>query len=155
LGPGRVHRELPFLLRMEDPGGGLRLHLRGQVDLLLEDEDGGVTVVDYKYAERPAAPFQAYAFQLDCYALAARGLVRADVPVRTGLVFLRGGAGETLVRPVQDSASPEGLERRLLEGAMRWRLAAHSGRWEGLPRSACEQMRCGFVARCHPGKSGV
>jgi ATP-dependent helicase/nuclease subunit A len=155
LGPARVHRELPFLLRVGAGSGRPGLHLRGQVDLLLEDDDGGVTVVDYKYAERPAAPFHAYGFQLDCYALAARGLVPADVPVRTGLVFLRGGAGEALIRPAVDAERPEVFEQRLLEGAVRWREAARFGRWEGLPRSSCEQLRCGFVARCHPRESGV
>jgi hypothetical protein len=150
-----VHRELPFLLRVDSPDGGPQLHLRGQVDLLLEDEDGGVTVVDYKYAEQPAQPFAAYGFQLGCYALAARGLVGADVPVRTGLVFLRGGAGEPLILSDRDSPPVARFERQLLDGAARWLDAARSGQWEGLPRPACDQLRCGFAPRCHPRATGV
>ena len=71
--PERVHRELPFLLRLPEGPTGLAVHLKGQIDLLFEDEDGGATIIDYKSSVRHGDGLGPYAFQLDCYALAARG----------------------------------------------------------------------------------
>jgi ATP-dependent helicase/nuclease subunit A len=154
LGVGRVHRELPFVLRLESPDG-LSLHLRGQVDLLLQDEDGGATVIDYKYAERPSDPFHAYGFQLDCYALAARAMVGDEIPVRTGLLFLRGGAGEPVIRHELPGGDPAQVERVLLEGAARWAQCAQGAGWPGISPEECARLRCGFLSRCHPRVGGL
>jgi ATP-dependent exoDNAse (exonuclease V) beta subunit len=154
LGVDRVHRELPFVLRLESPDG-LALHLRGQVDLLLQDEDGGATVIDYKYAERPSDPFHAYGFQLDCYALAARALVGEGTPVRTGLVFLRGGAGVPVIRQELPAGDPARLERALLEGAAQWARCAQGAGWPGIEPRECARLRCGFLSRCHPRVGGL
>src|SRR5206468_2373075 len=81
----RLHRELPFALRVgEGPGPGLVV--RGQLDALLVDGETA-TVIDYKLSRGSDAA--RYAFQLDAYALAADRLVEGAVPIRSALVFLR------------------------------------------------------------------
>src|SRR5262249_25479808 len=80
-----VRRELPFLVAVPLDGGG-RLHVRGQIDLLVFAAEG-VTVIDYKHAR--AGEADEYAFQLAAYAMAARRLYPRAPSVRTGLVFLK------------------------------------------------------------------
>ncbi len=147
-GPARVHRELPFMLRLAPPEPGLpAVHLKGQIDLLFEDEQGGATVVDYKASRRHPAGLDAYAFQLDCYALAARRMVQPNVPVKAGILFLREKAQELQLRQVPlDFAA---LERRLAQGGAELLRRAREHDWPGLPQAACTALRCGYQYRCH------
>lgn len=146
--PSRVHRELPFLLRLGD--GKLAVHLRGQIDLLVEDEEGGATIVDYKFAYAPEDVFHAYGFQLDCYALAARHFVQQGVAIRTGLAFLRGGPREPDFRDIPTAQTLDALETKLVAGAAALLQSTQSAVWSGLQKPSCQALRCGYQYRCHP-----
>src|SRR5690606_30972264 len=62
--PERIHRALPFLLRLPEVGTGRAVYLKGQLDLLIEQEDGSACVLDYKYSRPHARGLLPYAFQL-------------------------------------------------------------------------------------------
>ncbi|MEW6433999.1 MAG: UvrD-helicase domain-containing protein [Myxococcota bacterium] len=146
LGEGRVHRELPFLLSLSD-GAGFRLALKGQIDLLVE-EDGEVLVVDYKTSVPSPAGLEPYRFQLGCYALAARRFITRDVPLRAGIVYLRheDRTPHFLDAP-KDAAA---LERSLVEHAKALTRAQSAFQWAGRERATCESLGCGYLYRCHP-----
>ena len=143
-GPSRVHRELPFVLRLAEPLG-FTLMLRGQIDLLVEQADGSAQVVDYKTALQPAEALAPYAFQLGCYALAAAKFLQPGTRVLTGISFLR----EPDPSPLFQVAQP-GLEATLAASAHALVQAQLDGRWAGLARGQCEAIGCGYVYRCHP-----
>lgn len=145
LGEERVHRELPFLLSLTD--GAFRLALKGQIDLLVE-EDGEVLVIDYKTSSSSPAGLEPYRFQLGCYALAARRFVTREVPIRAGIVFLRDEdrSPHFLGTPV-DAAS---LERTLIDLARALTRAQVAFEWPGRERPTCESLGCGYRYRCHP-----
>lgn len=153
-GRARVHRELPFVLRLGGKDGRLALHLRGQIDLLFEDEQGGATVIDYKSSVRHAEGLAPYAFQLDCYALAARNFVREGVPIRTGIAFLREPDPGPDLRPIATAAQLDQMEERLVASAVRLLANSRSHDWPGLERTQCQALGCGFMYRCH-GPSGA
>ncbi len=142
-GPGRVHRELPFMLKLED-GEGFGLMLRGQIDLLVDGADGTAQVVDYKTSKRPAEGLAPYAFQLGCYALAAAKFLVGGAKVETGISFLR----ERDPSPQFLTVAP-GLEAQLARQARALVRAQLDGRWEGRERPQCESLGCGYVYRCH------
>jgi CRISPR/Cas system-associated exonuclease Cas4 (RecB family) len=148
LGDARVHRELPFVLTLREPAGQFRLQLRGQIDLLVEPEEGPLLVVDYKTAVQPPAGLEPYRFQLGCYALAARRFADRPVSVRSGIVFLR----EYDVEPryLDSLPSDDELEGSLAAQALVLTQAQVSGQWVGRERARCEALHCGFVYRCHP-----
>jgi ATP-dependent exoDNAse (exonuclease V) beta subunit len=142
-----VHREQPFVLRI--PAGPVTLCLKGKIDLLIE-EPGGVTVLDYKTA-REAGGDEAYAFQLGCYALAARAWCRPGGQVRTGVVPLRQGTPVAL--EVRDDL--EEVEARLGSLARALVEAVEGGQWEGRAKARCQAIGCGFVSRCHKGGAAL
>lgn len=144
-GPDKLHRELPFFLQL----GGEGVHLKGAIDLLWEDDQGGATVIDYKYSQRHPSGLEPYQFQLHCYALAASELVSSGLPVKTGIVFLR--EHEPIVRLCQPQAEPALAEfkRRLLSGVSRLTELQNSTRWPGLEQPRCEAIGCGYQYRCH------
>jgi ATP-dependent helicase/nuclease subunit A len=146
LGDARVHRELPFLLSLAG-GDGFRLALKGQIDLLVE-EDGPVLVVDYKTSVPSAAGLAPYRFQLGCYALAARHFIGREVPVRAGIVFLRhDDLAPQFLDALPDAAE---LERALVAEARTLARSQVTGAWAGRERATCEALGCGFLSRCHP-----
>ena len=149
-GLARVHRELQFLLRLQGDDG-FALHLKGKIDLLFEDEDGGALVLDYKFSRRHPAGLEPYAFQLDCYALAARQYVRDGVPVRTGIAFLKEGRREPDLRPIATTTDPDALRQQLVGGAKRLLQHSRGFEWPGLPQEKCQAIRCGYQYRCHAG----
>jgi len=154
-GEGRVHRELPFLLRLGSPEGKIQVHLKGQIDLLFEDERGGATVIDYKASPRHPAGLEPYAFQLDCYALAARHFVKEGVSVRTGITFLQQAHPEPEIRRAASARDLRELERRLVHGAAELFQAPHQRDWPGLPPEKCAAIRCGYQYRCHAATAGL
>jgi ATP-dependent exoDNAse (exonuclease V) beta subunit len=149
---GQVRREVPFLLRL--PGAsaeGMAVHLKGQIDLLVLDEAGGATVVDYKASERHAEGLDPYRFQLDCYALAARHLLGEGVPIRTGIAFLKEkDPGPDFRAPVGAEAL-RALEARLAGAAAELVAATASPgtEWRGRDAAYCASIRCGYQYRCH------
>ncbi|MER2561540.1 MAG: UvrD-helicase domain-containing protein [Myxococcaceae bacterium] len=140
----RVLRELPFVLRLSD--GAFSLHLRGQIDLLVIDER--VEVIDYKTTTPSEAGLAPYAFQLGCYALAARRIVQAPgVEVRAGISYLRHSDVEPrFLESLPDEAA---LERELVGEAKRLIASQNARQWALRERSTCLQLGCGYVTRCH------
>ena len=140
-----LRREVAFVLPVED-SQGRAVVLRGSMDLVVVWPDGTVDVVDYKSA-KSGAP-DAYAFQLDVYALAARSLFQDAPRLRVGLVYLGGAAAahepkwRTIGDPSAVRASLAALGERLV-----------NARWtDAFPRVAlerCESIYCGFIGRCH------
>ncbi len=147
-GEARVHRELPFLLRLDGPGG-LAVHLKGKIDLLFEADDGSALVLDYKFSKRHPAGLEPYAFQLDCYALAARQYVREGVPVRTGIAFVREGKREPELRDRASEVDPDAFALRLVDRAGELLEASRKFDWPGHARDRCQAIRCGYQYRCH------
>ena len=143
----RVHRELPFLLRLGPPGG-LALHVKGQIDLLFEDDDGSAVVVDCKASKKPPGGLGAYAFQLDCYALAARHFVADGVAIHSGLSFLRERDPSPLLQPASQGAL-DAFAQRLHAGAGELLALSPRSEWPGRPLERCQTMGCGYQYRCH------
>jgi ATP-dependent exoDNAse (exonuclease V) beta subunit len=144
-GPGRLQRELPFVLRLAREGAP-ELLVRGQIDALLLD-GGCATVVDYKLSR--LRPVERYAAQLDAYALAAREITGGEVPVQTGIVFLRSKGAPFVERRGPDEAALHGISERLLDAGERIARGRASGEWPKIDRARCEAIECGFVTRCH------
>ncbi|KAF0219793.1 MAG: UvrD/REP [Geobacteraceae bacterium] len=131
----RLLREYRFILTFS---GAATYYVEGAMDLVAEGRDG-VTVYDYKYAEKEQAELDGYRFQLGTYMLA---LSRAypERRVEGKLLFLKGGGEETVVC---DFAA---FERELLEimDAIRRRSAEEDF---GL-REGCDGTHCPFRERC-------
>jgi len=87
-----VEVEVPFEMTV---GGHL---VRGRIDAVYADDDGGFDVIDYKTGRAPAgADAAAAAIQLSCYRLAWAALAGAPVDqVRAGFLYV---ADERVVRP--------------------------------------------------------
>ncbi len=150
---GRLAREVPFLVRVGDDRAAVTL--RGQIDLVVQDEGGGCAVLDYKFSRRPAEGLGPHLFQLKTYALAAQMLFgRGGEGWSGGVVFLKEpGAGIEFVHGDLDDLEEfrgglPGLARRLAEGRQghRWPRQTHEGR----PRTLemCEAEGCAFRGRC-------
>jgi DNA helicase-2/ATP-dependent DNA helicase PcrA len=82
-----VEVEVPFELVIDD------IVVRGRMDAVFRDSDGGFTVVDWKTGRRPAgADARAAAIQLAAYRLAWADLTGTDLSaVRAVFLYLRGG----------------------------------------------------------------
>ncbi|MBE2252538.1 MAG: UvrD-helicase domain-containing protein [Myxococcus sp.] len=145
----RVLRELPFVLRLRD--GDFSLHLRGQIDLLVIDRQ--VDVVDYKTSTPSDAGLEPYAFQLGCYALAARRFVEVPgLEVRAGVSFLRHhDASPRFLDALPDEPT---LERHLVAQARALVQAQASHDWAQRPRARCQALGCGYELRCHGPTAG-
>jgi ATP-dependent exoDNAse (exonuclease V) beta subunit len=148
-GPPRLHRELPFALRV-DPGKGPALVVRGQLDALLVDGDSA-TVIDYKLSRGSEAA--RYRFQLDAYALAADRLVEGAVPVRSALVFLRAKGPRIEEQPARDASELRRIEDRLESAGGVLADGRRTGHWPRIDVARCREVGCGFLRRCH-GQQG-
>jgi ATP-dependent exoDNAse (exonuclease V) beta subunit len=144
-GPGRVHRELPFMLQL---GGQPSVHLKGKIDLLFEDETGGATVIDYKASRRHPRGVEAFRFQLDCYALAARRFVKEGVRIQTGIAVLAESCPEPEIRPAHE-VDLESFQSELLRSATALLESTPRLDWTGLARQECASLGCGYQYRCH------
>ncbi|HLT29291.1 MAG TPA: UvrD-helicase domain-containing protein [Myxococcaceae bacterium] len=124
--PEWVRRELPFLLKL-DLGGpdDLRVFIKGTMDLLVEEEGGWLSVVDYKSGRPGPEGVGPHRFQLSAYALAAWELSHRRARVRRGVVFL----GEAHPEPRWDSApwSPDAAIAELTSTARQLLGAARDG----------------------------
>ena len=83
---GARRHEMPFVLPFNVDA--YTATLSGQIDLLYWDGDEPV-IVDFKHAHARNTAEDAYATQLDAYALAVARLCGIDRPIRARLVFLR------------------------------------------------------------------
>jgi len=147
---GRLSREVPFLLRVGEPGpgdGSGAAYLVGAIDALVRERRGEVTVVDYKYATPRPGAAERYRLQLLAYAAAA---ARAfpGVRVRARLQFLRGDHRAVDLTPAAaELARVEQAAPRLAREAARGggdRRPERLGRDEG----RCRAEGCGFVRHC-------
>jgi ATP-dependent exoDNAse (exonuclease V) beta subunit len=148
LGARRVLREMPFVIRIEDES--LRLHLRGQIDLLVVTDR--VDVIDYKTTSKSFVD-PPFLVQLACYRLAARRFFASEqLPIRAGAVFVR----ETNPAPSFFESLPDGpsLERQLLDAARALVAAQTTERWVGQPLERCQALGCGYRERCHGHGAG-
>jgi ATP-dependent exoDNAse (exonuclease V) beta subunit len=143
LPPGRVRREVPFVLRL---GSKPTLVATGSIDLLLVLDDR-VVVLDYKRG--PPRETASYEAQVRLYALAAQELTGGALPVHAGLWFLRAGA----VDPRTSEVTPEELTRlrRELSSVARGVAGRDARRslFPGKELAHCRAIDCGFVGRCH------
>lgn len=78
--------EMPFVLPFQV--GEHKATVSGQIDLLYWDGKAPV-ILDFKHAHAKNTAEDAYATQLDAYAMAVARLCKVDGPVTTKLVFLR------------------------------------------------------------------
>ena len=148
--PGRLLRELPFLLRLEPLAGeppGPRVLVRGQLDALLLDA-GMATVIDYKHAEAEGP--ERYALQLQAYALAAFRITGGAAPVQAGLVFLRSRGAPLVLRPPSSEAERSETRAALLGAGRAIEEGRRTGRYPLVEPDRCRELRCGFLPRCHP-----
>jgi hypothetical protein len=144
---GALRREVPFLLRLAGAGGPA-CYLVGAIDALVDEEAGGLHVLDFKYAlPRPDAR-ERYRLQLAAYALAA-GRAHPGRRVRASLQLLRGSCDVVEVTPGEDElARFAALAPRLAE-------ALHGEGGEVAPaalgrtRERCEAEGCGYLYRCY------
>ena len=155
LPPGAVGREVPFLLAAEGDAG-LVVHVKGQIDLLVQRDDA-VEVVDYKLTRPRRDGPEAYRFQLECYGAAAaegRAGAGADAPpLRLGIQFLEGPAGagpQWLDQP----ASPDAVVARVARLGGQLLESRARGVFEGHPRATCEALGCGYLRLCHGDGDG-
>jgi ATP-dependent exoDNAse (exonuclease V) beta subunit len=144
----QVHRELPFVMRVA-PGEGTGVWVKGQVDLLIVGEHE-VTVVDYKSGRRRAHSEGAYAFQLRCYALAARRLTRGEKPVRVGLAFLQDGDPGPDFHGFPTGEELEVWQAELARAAPEAAALSNVSPAPGRDRAFCDGLGCGYRYRCHP-----
>lgn len=95
--------EVPFATRIAGIG------IRGRIDAVFADQDGGLTVVDWKTGRPPpAAKRSAAAVQLACYRLAIAGLTNLPLTsVRAAFHYVPTG---TTIAPV-DLLDAAGIER--------------------------------------------
>ena len=99
--------EVPFATRIAGMG------LRGRIDAVFADQDGGVTVVDWKTGPPPAAGRRAaLSVQLACYRLAMAELTGLPLDrVRAAFHYIPTG---TTVAPV-DLLDAEGIGRLIAD----------------------------------------
>jgi ATP-dependent helicase/nuclease subunit A len=136
----RIDRELAF--ETQAPG----MVLRGQIDLLYQDEADAWHIVDYKsnrIGPEGVAPHAAqYELQMLVYAMAARGHVGA-LPAEATLYFLRAGASYTL------QITPDSLEQAIQRVGKLAGELAHARRGGTFTRRQCKACEyCPYGALC-------
>jgi ATP-dependent helicase/nuclease subunit A len=149
-----VTRGRAFVLPLEAPARGLaRLDLGGAFDLLIEPATGPVEVLAYQLAGPDAGLSAADELTLRAQALVAftRTFGR---PVRAGTVFLDGPATPTWLPGLGPGgalteADHRRVERELAAVAPRFAEARYRDHFEGVPRTTCLHLSCGFVEACH------
>jgi len=139
-GARQVFRELDFVLACPPAV------MRGQIDLLFQDDAGGWHVVDYKSdrveGAELAARAEEYALQLLLYAAAARRHV-GERPGDATLYFLR--PGETWSFEVSE-ASLEAVESRTAGLAAELIAARRAGRFQPRGSETCDP--CPYAPLC-------
>jgi RecB family exonuclease len=144
-----IRHETPFFLSIEDDG--LRLFVRGRIDLLTDDGKR-LVVSDYKYARGAASsPDSDFRVQMECYALAAAEAL-PDRDVSAEIVYLR----DRVERRRLDLAPPADIRAHLLtiaRGIAAARAARGPGGYPKQPADAreCRALGCGYVGRCWRG----
>ena len=136
----RIDRELAF--ETQAPG----LVLRGQIDLLFQDDADEWHIVDYKsnrIGPEGVAPHAAqYELQMLVYAMAARGHVGTP-PAEATLYFLRAGASHTF------QITPDSLEQAFTRVAKLAGELAQARRGNAFTRRQCKACEyCPYGVLC-------
>lgn len=152
-----VTRDRAFVLPLEAYARhevDAKLDLRGAFDLLIEPAAGPIDVIGYQLSRPEAGLSTARELKLRAQALAAstRAFGR---PVRAGTVFLDGpatpiwlpGLGPNGALTDEDHRR---LSRDLARLAPRFAEARYHDHFEGVPRTTCQRLSCGFIEACHP-----
>ena len=156
ISPGKLHRELPFMLSLGPNSKGqsgapsVAVYLRGQIDLLIEAEGNQATLIDYKLTHRPPAKLEPYQFQLDCYLLAARHLVKPGVEIKAGIIFLTDPDPSPIFKAASTSHQGEEFKFNILRAAQEITARQVEQNWPVMPQGYCERIRCGYQYHCHP-----
>src|ERR1017187_5974344 len=124
----------------------MRLVLRGQIDLLYQDEAGAWHIVDYKSnrigPEGVAPHASQYELQMLVYAMAARGHVGTP-PAEATLYFLRAGASHTV------QITPDSLDQALVRVAKLAGELAQARRGGTFSRRQCRACEyCPYGSLC-------
>ncbi|MCY3539361.1 MAG: ATP-dependent DNA helicase [bacterium] len=136
-----IYVEAPFELSVSESA-----RIRGRIDAIYQDKDGGWEIVDFKSGRRSERPSRLV--QLQAYALAAhRGGLGAPAPdnLRASFVYL--GGGLDVVGQSVDEAWLEQADqsiRDLVDGI-------RSESFEPIPSDACRS--CDFLSFCEAGQS--
>jgi ATP-dependent exoDNAse (exonuclease V) beta subunit len=144
-GEQRLAREVPFSWAI--PGEAAAdwvLFLRGQMDVLIEREEGHYLIVDYKTgaAETP----QAYALQLACYRDAVLRL-KNSTQVQTAVVFLREDSpGLHYLDEDKLSAYDTAFLRKVAADILEARA---SNVWPMRRLEECQAKRCQYIPFCY------
>ena len=142
-----LHRELPFVLTLEDRGRVLEL--RGTADLVIEHQDGSIDIVDYKRGAGPHAAL--HAFQLGVYACAMKQRFPNADRIRAGVAFLGEGHGE--VRFLDAEVLTMDAEQ-LMSHADGLAHARARGRFAPREKAQCTALHCPYLGTCWTGQGG-
>jgi ATP-dependent exoDNAse (exonuclease V) beta subunit len=139
-------------------GGSGRIQLRGQLDLLLEDE-GRIRVIDYQYAYQPAAEGPLLALRRGILGFVARRLQqRAGAEakeVQVGFAYLR-EADPTPRCQSSEPAAELAAVTAIREAAPLACLGEVPAlRRQPLPLTRCAALGCGYRGRCHPASAST
>lgn len=142
----RIRREQPFALSFGVAQG--RVIVRGQVDLIVEHEDG-VHIIDYKstspYKNAPVAP---YAFQLAAYALGYHQATQgrgSRKEVSAGIWFVDGKSRD----PVFDDLNVGKAVRDMPEVVESFAKTMASQQFAGRGIDTCRALACPLIETCH------
>jgi ATP-dependent helicase/nuclease subunit A len=142
-------------------GVAMALKLQGQrvttllecdADLLVRAEalggpEGALAIVRIAL-ERATSDPAMYREELDAARLALEDRLGGALPVRSAVWWV--GKERSWVHFL-DSVESARARGQLTEVAGALARAFDDAEWDGRPRSLCERMRCGYVARCHHG----
>lgn len=143
-------REVAFVLVLKG-SEGREVILRGSMDLVVVWPNGAVDVIDYKSARSGSE--DAYGFQLDVYALAARSLFPSAPSFRVGLIYLGGASASE--EPVWRSLPVEAnVHKHITELGDRLARARFTREFPRTELRNCERIYCGFIGRCHASTGG-
>ena len=149
MGDARAHRSLPFLLDLA--GSGPRVEVHGTLDFLVEDEEGGATVLDVVAAAPHPAGLEVHTVRLQALAQAASSFILEGTRLRAGLIFVWDSGCQLALAP-EDLLEPETAAKNLAAHADGFATLAEAATPAPIPRERCVELRCGFFARCHaPG----
>ena len=139
--------ELPFELLLTGRGHS-NAWLRGRVDAVYPDDNGGWEIVDFKSGRRSTRPSSIT--QLQAYAVAAtEARFGTPAPEQLSVSFVYLGDGLDVSSSNVDGPWLDDANRRLIELVD----GIQHERFDPIPSSACH--RCDFLRFCEPGKSFV
>ncbi len=149
----QIQAELPFVSQLETPGG-YRLRLKGRIDALCLDGQGGYLLIDYKLASYSSRRHEMARLQIQLYAMVVNGLIPNLKPerCRAAVAYIldenpwRGVdvASETLRSELKH------LETLLLD--LKEKSQTSFDLWPMEPQALCQREGCPYLRVCYPGE---